>query len=39
MEVHQWGPGAKHSCQVLKKKLLRLQIHITLNTQTDHKAT
>jgi len=38
-----WSTGdggvqeAKHSCQ--KKKLLRLQIHITVNAQTDHKAT
>jgi len=39
MEVHQWGAGAKHSYQGSKKKLLRLQICITVNAQTDHKVT
>jgi len=48
ISVHkcQWwsmGDGgvqeAKHNCQGSKKKLLRLQIRITVNAQTDHKAT
>jgi len=39
VEVHQWGAKGKHSCQGSKKKLLRLQIRITVNAQTDHKAT